>query len=300
MAERRAIKSKIWEDEFFGNLSPMAMLVWIGLFSRMADDQGRLLDNPNLISSQVFPYKGIPTDEIEACLNEIGDRLIRYEANGRRFIQIVRWWENQPMQYATPSNYPPPPGWVDKYRTNYKGRYIVFNWDGKDTPDTEIGTLLFNKLISLGRVSTWTDILGTLNHNPNPNPNPDIDKGKRSSNPPDKSLTTPEERIYCAVTNHPTIPAGSINEVINAIQKIKAAKSLDDNGMVAYLRPYFQAAKKRYTNSVGLFWLTDWAVIGVIPEPARQNGNGNGHNGTPAPQMRTITDVNGNSMQVPA
>ena len=182
MAERRAIKSKIWEDEFFGNLSPMAMLVWIGLFSRMADDQGRLLDNPNLISSQVFPYKGIPTDEIEACLNEIGDRLIRYEANGRRFIQIVRWWENQPMQYATPSNYPPPPGWVDKYRTNYKGRYIVFNWDGKDTPDTEIGTLLFNKLISLGRVSTWTDILGTLNPNPNPNPNPNQDKNKGKGN----------------------------------------------------------------------------------------------------------------------
>ena len=62
----------------------------------------------------------------------------------------------------------------------------------------------------------------------------------------------------------------------------------------------------------GIWYLWDWrGKKGELPTPAliRETfgalkppipTNGNGHNGTPAPQMRTITDVNGNSMQVPA
>lgn len=184
MAERRAIKSRIWDDEFFGELSFFEQLLWIALFSRLADDQGRIIDNPTLISSQVFPYKQVPADDIEMALQAFGDHIIRYEAKGRRYIQLAKWWENQPMQYAVPSNYPAPDGWDDRYRTFYKGNSIVFNWDGKDTPNSPIGSLLYEKLVSLARISSWTDYVSALNPNTNPNTNPihtKVVKGKETA-----------------------------------------------------------------------------------------------------------------------
>jgi len=97
-----------------------------------------------------------------------------------------------------------------------------------------------------------------------------------SSSPPtsDSSLSfippTVEEKIYCAVTNHPTIPSGEIDSVLDRIAKIQRAKSLDLNGTIAYLRPFWFEQKKRYPGSTRAFWL-DWAVIGEIPKPG---GNG--------------------------
>lgn len=83
----------------------------------------------------------------------------------------------------------------------------------------------------------------------------------------------PEERIYCAVTNHPTIPAGEIDSVIDRIAKIQRAKSLDDNGTVEYLRPFWKEAHKRYPATTKTFWI-DWAVVGEIPKATGTAPNG--------------------------
>lgn len=170
MAERRAIKSSIWDDEFFGELDVLSRLVWIGLFSKLADDQGRLVDNSSLICSKLFPYGGTAADQIEQCLTAFNGHIIRYEVSGKRYIQIQKWWENQPLQYAVPSNMPAPEGWKDRIRTYYKGVKVIYNWPGLE--DTPSGTSLIAKLDSLGRVSTWMDYVGTLNPNPNPIPIP--------------------------------------------------------------------------------------------------------------------------------
>lgn len=168
MAERRAIKSTIWSDTWFGRLSPFEMVVWIGLFSKCADDQGRMQDDPALIRSQIFPYQDITLKAVSEALDTFGDRLIRY-TKGEPLAQILRWWDNQPMQYATPSDYPPPEGWKDRYRANYKKHYIVFNWNG--VADTEIGLLLWDGLSKLARQTSWTAYLGALNFNFNFNLN---------------------------------------------------------------------------------------------------------------------------------
>jgi hypothetical protein len=169
MAERRAIKSDIWGDEFFGELSFIGMALWVGLFSKCADDQGRILENLSLIKSDVFPYKDIPLSDIEECLNSFDGHILRYKKAGRKYIQLVKWWDNQPLQYAVPSNYPEPDGWTDRYRTNYKKHYVCFNWTNlEDSPD---GILLHTALGNLGRVSSWHDYLGVLNPNPKFNPN---------------------------------------------------------------------------------------------------------------------------------
>lgn len=133
MASRRMIKSNIWEDEFIGELSVFQRLVWIGLFSSVADDQGRLLDNPVIIRAKLFPYDDISVTEIEEALKAFDDaeKIQRYSVGGKKLIQILRWWENQNPQWAQPSSYPPPAGWLDGIRTRMNNQYFEENWNKK-------------------------------------------------------------------------------------------------------------------------------------------------------------------------
>jgi hypothetical protein len=195
MAERRAIKSSIWDDEFFGELDVLPKLVWIGLFSKCSDDQGRMLDNAALICSKLFPYGGVSIDQVEQCLIDFDNHVIRYQLDGKKYIQLPKWWENQPLQYAVPSNYPPPPGWKDRIRTYYKGIKVVYNWPGLD--DTASGTSLIGKLGSLGRVSTWMDYVGSLNLNPNPIINPNLNLNSKD----DDDHLLPRDPVIVAFDN---------------------------------------------------------------------------------------------------
>lgn len=130
MANSRLITSAIWEDEWFGELDFFEQALWIGLFSKCADDQGRLLNNPTLIRAAVFPYKDVPLSDITTLLNEAAasKKAILYEADGKALVQIVRWWQHQKPQWACESKYASPPGWTDRIRTRQGGKYRAINW----------------------------------------------------------------------------------------------------------------------------------------------------------------------------
>ena len=133
MATSRLIASTIWDDEWFGQLDFFEQTVWIGLFSRCADDQGRILDNAVLIRAALFPYKDVAISEVEAALRKFCDsrRLHRYEVDGKPLIQLVHWWQHQQQQWAQHSRWPAPAGWVDHVRTRLNGHYVEEDWDGK-------------------------------------------------------------------------------------------------------------------------------------------------------------------------
>ena len=137
MANRRMISSSTWEDEFFGGLNYFQRCLWIGLFSACADDQGRMLDNAILIRAKLFPYDDIGLDEIEAGLKifESKNKILRYKKNEKNLIQILKWWDNQKLRWATYSKFPSPDNWVDRIRTRENNKYIVENWDVQDQPD---------------------------------------------------------------------------------------------------------------------------------------------------------------------
>lgn len=118
MATRRMIASNIWEDDFVGSLSFFERLLWIGLFSRCADDQGRMCDNWRLIRSQVFPYDDLGPGEIVSALEHFEEegKIIRYSVNGRDYIQLAKWWQNQNLAWAAASKHPGPSGWTDHVR----------------------------------------------------------------------------------------------------------------------------------------------------------------------------------------
>lgn len=144
MSTRRMITSDLWEDDYFSQTTTFERLLWIGLITGCADDQGRFQDNAALIRSKVFPLDDIPLAEINQALEKFtaARKLTRYSANGKNLIQIVTWWKHQKPRWAGKSNYPAPQGWTDRERyhtTDNKiassgwdstGGYIASNTDG--------------------------------------------------------------------------------------------------------------------------------------------------------------------------
>lgn len=132
MANKRMINGDTWEDEFFTTLSIFDRLLWIGVITKLADDQGRLRDNSALIRSNIFPMDDIPVGDIEKAIKlfSTDGRIVRYTKDGKKLIQIVNWWKHQKPRWASASNYPAPDGWTDRYRYHGEGNKILeMNWN---------------------------------------------------------------------------------------------------------------------------------------------------------------------------
>lgn len=127
----RMIHASMWEDEFFTSMPIFDRLLWIGLITVCADDQGRLQDNPAMIRSKVFPVDDIPISQISDSLDRISKdgKIVRYIAGKHKCIQIVNWWKHQKPQWASCSIYPPCNNWTDKIRYHKTKEDIeVLNW----------------------------------------------------------------------------------------------------------------------------------------------------------------------------
>lgn len=107
------IDPNIWQSEDFSNLSILAKLVFIGLFSN-ADDEGRGRAKPMYIKSILFPYdEKIRIIDIETALSEIALNLsvTFYSAdNGNQYYSLDNWKKWQSIEKAKPSKIPAPQG----------------------------------------------------------------------------------------------------------------------------------------------------------------------------------------------
>lgn len=120
-----------FDDEWFGQLSDREMLVWIGVFGRLRDDQGRFVENAALARARLFPYRDVPVSDIQDALDRFvrDGRLHRYTCGKVTVLQIVNWWRHQHMRWAAPSAIQAPEGWIDRVRTRQNGTYHTVNWD---------------------------------------------------------------------------------------------------------------------------------------------------------------------------
>lgn len=71
--------------------------------------------------------------------------------------------------------------------------------------------------------------------------------------------------LLTKLTGWPRIP-GNPDQAIHALGAVQDIHDKHEENTIEYLRPYWLAFKKRYPRSTHIFWLTDWAVQGVIPE----------------------------------
>ena len=132
MANRRMLASDIFMDDFIGRLNYFERLVWIGLITSVADDQGRAMDNPAIIRSFVFLYDQIEDGDVETAIRSFSTagKIARYVSGNKHLIQIVNWWKYQTPAWASPSKYPAPNGWVDRAKYHTAGNKIIMvNWD---------------------------------------------------------------------------------------------------------------------------------------------------------------------------
>jgi hypothetical protein len=130
----RLIDTDIWSDDFFTEQDITTRLIWIGLITGCADDQGRFIDNIQWIHTKIFPMDNIDNSIIGKSIEAIEKygRIRRYEADGKNLIQIVHWWEYQKSRWAGRSKYSPPIGWVDRIRYHGQGgKEIKENWESK-------------------------------------------------------------------------------------------------------------------------------------------------------------------------
>lgn len=134
----RTIDPGIFTDDFIGTQSMRLRILWMGLILSLADDQGRMVNNPALIRVTIFPYDtDITAKDIEADLRTLAKahKIIRYHAgtngDGKELIQIIKWWRYQmKAQWAKRSTYPAPLKWVDRVRCHVTGNTIdTMNWE---------------------------------------------------------------------------------------------------------------------------------------------------------------------------
>lgn len=138
---RRMIDASMWQNERFAELPMAGRLLLIGIINH-ADDQGRVKANPVWLRSQIFPYDNLTTEEIQSWLDMLAqnETIILYSVSGKQYAQLANWWKYQSLQYAQPSQYPRPDGWLDRIRkTVTKGFIATCNWytvDGTRLKDT--------------------------------------------------------------------------------------------------------------------------------------------------------------------
>ena len=125
----RTIPPDIWTDETFGELEIATKLLLIGLIS-IADDQGRSKVSIGIVRSKILPFEDFTIDDITEMLDSLHlvGLVIVYEYNEGVYLQIAKWWDWQQLQWAYPSEIPPPNGWRDSLRYRKKGQVITENW----------------------------------------------------------------------------------------------------------------------------------------------------------------------------
>ena len=127
MANRRMLTSDIFSDDIFMELDDVTRLLWIGLITICADDQGRFQNNDFLIKSQVFPADRKSPSRILKSLQFLEEKgmIFCYEKDGKSLAQIVNWWKHQAPSWAAASLYPAPDGWTDRVKVNSKGNKVL-------------------------------------------------------------------------------------------------------------------------------------------------------------------------------
>lgn len=110
MARIRSIKPSFFRSEDVSVLPLRARLTWIGLWTH-CDDAGRTKDNARLIKGDIWPLDDVSLRDIEDDLATLAahGRIVRYEVDGRRYLEIANWRDHQAIQKPTPSKLPPPP-----------------------------------------------------------------------------------------------------------------------------------------------------------------------------------------------
>lgn len=109
MARIRTVKPEFWTAEQVMELSPMARLLFIGLWN-FCDDRGVHPVAYKTLKAEVFPADDLLSSDVERLVGELIAQglLSEFEAEGRRWW-FVTGWHHQVINRPSKSRYPEPP-----------------------------------------------------------------------------------------------------------------------------------------------------------------------------------------------
>ncbi len=108
MARIRTVKPEFWSSEQVMSCSPLARLLFIGLWN-FCDDGGNHPLAPRTIKALVFPGDDITTDQVSNLLGELeaAELTLSYWVAGKNYLH-VRGWKHQKIEKKN-FKYPAPP-----------------------------------------------------------------------------------------------------------------------------------------------------------------------------------------------
>ncbi len=123
MSRIRSIKPEFFTSDSVGALTPIARLVFAGLWT-LADREGRLQDRPRQIKVKLIPYDDDDIEEVLSTL-EKGKFIVRYEVEGEHYIAIPGFARHQIVNNReAESEIPPPPESSEITDTSTRGARV--------------------------------------------------------------------------------------------------------------------------------------------------------------------------------
>lgn len=92
MARIRTIKPEFWSSEQIMECSPIARLLFIGLWN-FCDDAGNHVDSEKTIKAEIFPGDDVSTSDVRRMIDELSSNslITRYAFQGKAFIHVTGW-----------------------------------------------------------------------------------------------------------------------------------------------------------------------------------------------------------------
>lgn len=108
MAKIRSIKPEFWVSEQIMECSPMARLLFIGLWN-FCDDGGNHVAKALTIKAEVFPGDSFTNKDVQQWIDELVDKelLAVYEVDGKKYWHVTGWHhQNITRPYFKHPKYP--------------------------------------------------------------------------------------------------------------------------------------------------------------------------------------------------
>lgn len=140
-ARYRMVPQSRSTDPRIGRVSLKAAI----LYDRMwinADAQGRITGDPDELKYSACPnLPDISKEDIPQLLKDLAEvkpgLILLYPTGNTAAIQMIDWWDEQNLQWAPPSTFPPPEGWTDHLRYHVSPKEIITeNWPPTVLPST--------------------------------------------------------------------------------------------------------------------------------------------------------------------
>lgn len=99
MARIRSIKPEFWTAEQVMECSPMARLLFIGMWN-FCDDGGVHPASAKTLKAEVFPSDDITAGQVEALVSELvaNGLLLGYAVDGKKYLYVTGWSRHQKIE----------------------------------------------------------------------------------------------------------------------------------------------------------------------------------------------------------